>query len=182
MKVALASRYRIWMCVLFPMTAGLGTIALWLLSLKWPLRIDERGVTFRCHRRVDWRSITKIGLSRSYLDGHCSQIRLHHDGGTSKIPVDALQDGQAVVQFMLAMFDVAHRRAFGSSVGADPPVREPSSGRGQHSMWARAQLPLQPESEQRTTHTLSHEFEMLRDALQRRSEFRNSTILEKEHA
>jgi hypothetical protein len=43
-KVALASRYRNLMLVLFPATLGLGTAVLWLRSLSWPLGLDEAGI------------------------------------------------------------------------------------------------------------------------------------------
>jgi hypothetical protein len=110
MKVALAHRYRMWMLVLLPATGGVGTIALWLRTLQWPLRIDRHGVTLRYRRRIDWHSITKIGLSRSYLDGHCAQLRIHHAAGTCKVPLDALRDGQGVVAAILTMFDQARAR------------------------------------------------------------------------
>lgn len=109
MKVALAPRYRTWMFVLFPSTLGLGSAALWLHSLNWPLELDEAGLTFRNHRRVSWAAIRKIGVSRSYRDGHVCQIRIHFDDGVSKIPVHALQDGQTVVRAILTMFARADR-------------------------------------------------------------------------
>jgi hypothetical protein len=104
MKVALAHRYRTWMLVLFPSTLGLGSAALWLHSMNWPLELDEAGLTFRNHRHVNWASIRKIGVSRSYRDGHVCQIRIHYGDGVSKIPVHALQDGQTVVRAILTMF------------------------------------------------------------------------------
>ena len=105
MRVALASRYRTLMLVLFPVTLGLGTAVLWLRSLNLPLSIDEMGITLRHRRRVAWDSIRKIGLSRSYLDGRVSQIRIHHAGGICKIPVRALEDGQEVAKTIIAMFE-----------------------------------------------------------------------------
>ena len=105
MRVALASRYRTLMLVLFPVTLGLGTAVLWLRSLNLPLSIDEMGITLRHRRRVEWDSIRKIGLSRSYLDGRVSQIRIHHAGGICKIPVRALEDGQEVAKTIIAMFE-----------------------------------------------------------------------------
>jgi hypothetical protein len=47
----------------------------------------------------------KIGLSRSYLDGRVSQIRIHHADGVCKVPVDGLEDGQLVATTILAMFE-----------------------------------------------------------------------------
>jgi hypothetical protein len=109
MKVALAHRYRTWMFVLLPSTLGLGSAALWLHSLKWPLELDESGLTLRNHRQVSWAAITKIGVSRSYRDGHVCQIRIHHGNGVSKIPVHALKDGQTIVRAILTMFANADR-------------------------------------------------------------------------
>jgi hypothetical protein len=104
MKVALAPYYRNWMMALFPTTLGLGTALLWLCTLNCPQSIDETGVTLRYGRRVGWCSIRKIGVSRSYFDGHVSQVRIYYDGGASKIPVARLQDGQDVVRIILAAF------------------------------------------------------------------------------
>ena len=109
MKVALAPRYRTWMFVLFPSTLGLGSAALWLHSMNWPLELDEAGLTLRNHRQVSWAAVRKIGVSRNYRDGHVSQIRIHYGDGVSKIPVHALQDGQAVVRTILSMFANAER-------------------------------------------------------------------------
>ena len=53
---------------------------------------------------MSWRSIDKIGLSRSYLDGHVSELRIHHTSGISKIPVQRLHEGEKVVRVVLAMF------------------------------------------------------------------------------
>jgi hypothetical protein len=104
MKVALAPRYRSWMLILFPATLGLGTAALWFRSRNWPLNIDEGGVRFRSHRHVAWNSIRKISVSRSYVDGHVSQMCIHHAGGISKVPVHGLDDGQRVVRTILGFF------------------------------------------------------------------------------
>lgn len=104
MKVALALRYRGWMFALFPATLGLGTMALWLRSRNWPLTIDESGVRFRSHRFVNWGSVTKIIVSRSYLDGHVSQILIYHSGAVVRVAVSGLYDGQSVVHAMLFMF------------------------------------------------------------------------------
>src|SRR5947209_6580488 len=109
MKVALASRYRNWMLALFPTTLGLGTALLWLRSLSWPLSIDEAGLTLRHRGRVGWGSIRKIGLSRSYLDGRVSEIRIHHAGGICRVPMHGLQDGQLVARTIVAMFEQAKR-------------------------------------------------------------------------
>ena len=96
MKVVLASYYRPWMLALFPTTLGVGTLALWWRSLNWPLRIDSDGVTLRRHRRLLWNSINRIGVSRSYGDGHVSEMRIHHHGTVSRIPVHGLRDGDEV--------------------------------------------------------------------------------------
>jgi hypothetical protein len=112
MKVVLARYYRIWMLVLLPTTVGLGTVALWLRSIRWPLWINERGVVLRRHHgRVGWNSVSKIALARRYIDGRCSQIRIYHGKRISKIPVDALEDGQAGAGAMIAMFARAHGRS-----------------------------------------------------------------------
>ena len=104
MKIALAPRYRAWMVALLPSTLGLGTAVLWLHSMHWPLDIDPAGLTLRSRRRVAWRSIRRIGVSRSYLDGHISEMRIHHDGGVSKIPINSLENGDRVARIILAMF------------------------------------------------------------------------------
>jgi hypothetical protein len=92
------------MLILIPTTLGLGTAALWLRSLSWPLRIDTEGLTLRYHRRLPWKSISRIGVSRSYLDGHAHEICIHHRGGVSKIPLRGLRDGELVADSILTMF------------------------------------------------------------------------------
>jgi hypothetical protein len=92
------------MVALLPSTLGLGTALLWLHSMHWPLDIDPAGLTLRSRRRVAWRSIRRIGVSRSYLDGHISEMRIHHDGGVSKIPINSLENGDRVARIILAMF------------------------------------------------------------------------------
>jgi hypothetical protein len=104
MRVELAARYRGWMLALFPATLGLGTAALWLRSRNWPLMIDESGMRLRSHRYVNWASITKLSVSRNYLDGHVSHIRIHHADGITQVPVRGLEDGQSVVSAMIFMF------------------------------------------------------------------------------
>ncbi len=117
MKIALAPRYRTWMVLLLPSTLGLGTVVLWLRSLPWPVEIDPTGLTLRSHRRVAWSSIRKIGVSRSYLDGHISEMRIHHDRGVNKIPINALEDGERVARIILAIFArIDHARARNSSL------------------------------------------------------------------
>ena len=128
MKVELAPNYRNWMLVLLPATLGLGTAAMWLMSLGWPQSIDEEGLTLRDRRRVDWGSIRKIRVSRSYLDDHVSHIRIHHASGVAKIRIDRLQHGQDVARIVLAMFEHANqvrsaqRRRQENALGRDASV------------------------------------------------------------
>jgi hypothetical protein len=134
MKVELAARYRGWMFALFPATLGLGTAALWLRSRNWPLMIDETGVRLRSHRYVGWASITKLSVSRNYLDGHVSHIRMHHAGGITKVPVGGLEDGQSVASAMIFMFkrtngDKDREEAEGAMDGIVPPERRAAPGR-----------------------------------------------------
>ena len=110
MKVELAPRYRFLMLALAPTTFGLGTGFLWLRSSHWPLDVDEQGLTLRNRHRWDWRSIRKIGVSCSCLDGHFSRIRIHHDGGrVITIPTNGLRDGQKVAKTVLASFKRTRR-------------------------------------------------------------------------
>lgn len=109
MKIALARRYWVWMLALLPATLGVGSLALWLLSLNWPVAFDERGLTLRRRRHLSWRSITKIGVSRNYLDGHIARIRIHYRGGVSNVPTYALQDGHNAAEAILTMFERSRR-------------------------------------------------------------------------
>jgi len=139
MKIELAPNYRNWMLLLLPTTLGVGTAALWLISLGWPLSVDEEGLTLRDHRRVGWGSIRKIGVSRCYLDGHVSQIRIHHETGVANIRIDRLQDGQDVARIILAMFEHVNRlrraqrrrqeRPYGGEPGADRASRTAAAAR-----------------------------------------------------
>ena len=105
-----------------PTMFGLGTAALWLRSSSWPLSVDADGLTLRYHRRLPWSSIKKIGISRSYLDGHVSEMRIHHRGGVSKIKVRELRDGEKVAGMVLTMFKLARRAGTGGELRANEPA------------------------------------------------------------
>jgi hypothetical protein len=105
---AITSPYWNWMITLFRTTLGPGIIVLWRGGLNYPL-VDEGGLTLSRQRRIDWRTIKKIGVSRSYVDGHVSEIRIHHRSGISKIPVHGLQNGQALVRTILNKFEQVDR-------------------------------------------------------------------------
>jgi hypothetical protein len=109
MRVALARQYRTWMMALLPTTLGLGSLLLWLRTLAWPLTVDEAGITLRGRRRVGWGEITKIGVSRSYLDGHISQIRIHYGRRVSRVPTRFLRDGRGVAELILTSFQLSRR-------------------------------------------------------------------------
>jgi hypothetical protein len=126
MKVVLASYYRLWMLALFPTTLGVGTLALWWRSSNWPLRIDADGVTLRRHRRLLWNSISRIGVSRSYGDGHVSEMRIHHHGTVSRIPVHGLRDGDEVAAAIITMFKRARGHATGRMTKVMPVADETS--------------------------------------------------------
>ena len=120
MKIALTSRYWNWMIDLFRTTPGPGIIGLWRRGLNYPL-VDEGGLTLCRQCRIDWRTIRKIGVSRSYVDGHVSEIRIHHRSGISKIPVHGLQNGQALVRTILNKFEQVNRtRARAHQAPAEP--------------------------------------------------------------
>jgi hypothetical protein len=50
------------------------------------------------------RDLAGFGLSRSYLDGHVCEMRIHHHGSVSRIPVRGLRDGEEVAGAILTMF------------------------------------------------------------------------------
>jgi hypothetical protein len=103
MKVLLAQDY--WRKILaLPSTVGTGAIVLWLRRSTWPLRIDQSGLVLRNHQRVAWGSVRKIGVSRRYLDGRLSHIRIHHSRGISHVPLDAIEDGENVARQILSIF------------------------------------------------------------------------------
>jgi hypothetical protein len=103
MKVALASSSWAGMLALFPPTLGVGTAALWSRGLEWPLRVDADGMTSRRHRKVPWGVISRIGASRSYLDGYVCGIRFHHHGSVANISVRGLRDGEQIAGAILTM-------------------------------------------------------------------------------
>jgi hypothetical protein len=123
MKVALAPHYRARMLALLPTTLGVGTAALWWRSLNWPLHIDADGLTLRCHRRLPWSSISRIGISRSYLDGHLAELRIHHRRGVSQVWVRGLRNGEDVARVILAMF----KRTRAAAGGVDACAVEPAA-------------------------------------------------------
>jgi hypothetical protein len=125
MKVALAPSYRTWLFALLPKTLGVGTAGLWLRSMDWLLRVDTDGLTLRYHRRVPWSSIKRIGISRSYLDGHVREVRIHHRGGVSKVPLGQLRDGEEVAGLILSMF----KRTCEARTGGNMKIPEPTRAR-----------------------------------------------------
>jgi hypothetical protein len=163
------------MLALFPATLGLGTAVLWLRSLSWPLSIDEAGIMLRHRRRVEWASIRKIGLSRSYLDGRVAQVRIHHSGGICKIPMHGLEDGQLVARTILAMFEQVKR----ARVSQNPARTEPTLG--QENVGERRVMPARRQSvavgyypqlnvPREDVDLWVHELTALRETLARRSE------------
>ena len=120
MKIFLTSRYWNWVIDLFRTIPGAGVIGLWRRGLNYPL-VDEAGLTLCRQCQIDWRTIRKIGVSRSYVDGHFSEIRIHHLCGISKIPVHGLQNGQALVRTILNKFEQVNRtRARAHQAPAQP--------------------------------------------------------------
>jgi hypothetical protein len=117
MKMALASSYRSLL-----LTLRLGKATLWLQSLNCRLRLEEDGVTLRNHGKVPWSSIRKIGISRNYLDGHLSEIRIHHRNGVSKISMRGLRDGEKMVRAILKIFELTRR----GQLAFDRPAIEPT--------------------------------------------------------
>jgi hypothetical protein len=145
MRVALAPQYRSWMLALLPATLGVGTAALWFRARNWPLDVDEVGLRLRSQRHVSWSSINKIGVSRSYLDGHVSLMCIHHACGVSKVPVRGLKDGQEVVKTILATFEriKGSRSANGDAVAKR--ARLCSAERGRRTMAPRCNAPPKTE-------------------------------------
>jgi hypothetical protein len=124
---------------------------------------------------VEWDSIRKIGLSRSYLDGRMSQIRIHHAGGICKIPVHGLQDGQLVARTILAMFEQVKR----ARAPQHPARIEPMLGR--ENLGERRVMPARRQSmavgyypqvnvQREDVDLWVHELTALRETLARRSE------------
>jgi hypothetical protein len=109
MKITLAPQYRRWMFLLLPATLGVGTAALWLRSLRWPCSIDEQGLTLRSRRKVRWQAIRQITVVCNYLDGRVARIDIRRRGGTCRVPVNALRDGQRVATAILTMFKQSRR-------------------------------------------------------------------------
>jgi len=104
MKIDLTLKYRFWMLALFPVTLGLGTIALWVRSLNWPSEVDAAGLTLRRRCKVPWTSVKTVGVYRDYIDGCICRMEIHHRRGTSRIPIGVLRDGERVADAILAMF------------------------------------------------------------------------------
>jgi hypothetical protein len=118
MKMARAFPYR----SLVP-TLGLSKAVLWVRSLSCQVRLEEDGLTLRHYGKVPWNSITKIGISRNYLDGHLCEIRIHHRNGVSKISVRDLRDGEKIVRATLTMFGRTRRAV----QNTDLPEVEPTA-------------------------------------------------------
>jgi hypothetical protein len=106
MKTTLVPRYRARTFPLLPM--GLQLAARWRRDLDCQVRIDADTLTLGDNCKVPWKSISRIGVLRSCLDGHASEVRIHHHGGVSKILVRTLRNGDKVVTDILTMFELTH--------------------------------------------------------------------------
>jgi hypothetical protein len=97
------------MWLLAPLTLGLGTLALWLLALRWPRRIDRSGLTLRSGRQVPWAAIRKIGVLKDARAGESRTVRLeiHCDWGIVRLPLRAIADGERVAAEIRASFGAA---------------------------------------------------------------------------
>jgi hypothetical protein len=111
MRVRLARRYRAWMWLLLPLTLGLGTAALWVHSLEWPLIIDSEALTLRSRRKLSWNKIRKITTHRDYVDDRILQLDIQTAGSQWRIPMRELEDGQTVAVTIVSAFRQSRRRA-----------------------------------------------------------------------
>jgi hypothetical protein len=97
------------MWLLAPLTLGLGTVALWLLALRWPRRIDRNSLTLRSGRQVPWATIRKIAVLKDAGAGESRTIRLeiYCDRGTIRLPLRAIADGERVAAEIRGLFGAA---------------------------------------------------------------------------
>jgi len=98
MAVRLASRYRVFMWLLLPLTLGAGTLVLWLVSLGWPRSLDERALTLRSGKQIPWPSIDRIGVLKveSSSSTRTVHLKIYHTGGMCWIPVSCLDEGEHI--------------------------------------------------------------------------------------
>ena len=135
MKIFLTSRYWNWVIDLFRTIPGAGIIGLWRRGLNYPL-VDEGGLTLCRQCRIDWRTIRKIGVSRSYVDGHVAELRIHHRSGVSNIPVLGLQNRQALVRTILNEFERVNRTRARECQAPAEPAQELSPLTVRRRCWA----------------------------------------------
>ena len=81
MDVRLAQQYRFWMWLLLPLTLGAGTLALWVYTMRWPLRLDDKGILLRNGLFVRWGDITRLGIVERQFEQEAIRLDLYFKGG-----------------------------------------------------------------------------------------------------
>ncbi len=104
MNVRLSQRYRFWMWLLLPLTLGVGTLALWLYALRWPLRLEKNGILLRNGLFVRWGDITRLGVVEREFEQEAIRLDLFFKGGVARVPVQYLDHGERVAATIRASF------------------------------------------------------------------------------
>jgi hypothetical protein len=123
MDVRLAQQYRSWMVALLPLTLGLGTLVLWARALRWPRRLERDGMRLRNGRFVRWKDITRIGVTKREFDEETVKLDLYFAGGSARVPLRYLQDGERTPPPCAAI--IRGRARIGRSVCPIHPVVSP---------------------------------------------------------
>ncbi len=96
--IQLSAGYRLWMWVLLPLTLGVGTLVLWVMSLGWPRSLDRTALTLRSGKKISWCSIVRIGVLKAegLSSSRTVRLKIYHTGGVCWVPVQFLDDGESV--------------------------------------------------------------------------------------
>lgn len=89
---------------------GLLPILLWSANKNGPVALDERGMTLKDGRRVEWDQITKVKATDVYVNATASRqgtyagtrFSIEHGDGSVKFNTGRMVQGRELVSYILA--------------------------------------------------------------------------------
>ena len=84
------------------MSLGVGNLAIWYSSRRWPVFADEQGVTLKNGARIPWARIERIEHLTTQAGGSTAQKLIFHlDRGQWSLPIQRLEEPDLVSRFIM---------------------------------------------------------------------------------
>lgn len=90
-----------WLAGIF--TLGVGALALWLQTRRWPRTLDAEGITLRNGQRLLWKDLTdlrRVTVTNRLGDPVTSRLDLFFGDKRVSVVPHSLAEGGAVVDFI----------------------------------------------------------------------------------